>query len=248
MKKNWQMAAMAAMTVSIVVASSAAQAQDAPTQVWQPSKHSEMDPAKRVPQTAAQAPAVAEQSQPAPSQTAAEQSQPAYVAPSAPKGYDADRGGVFLGVQGGRGWVFEDVDQSALMVNAGYRWQAGAVTLVGIEAAGGRLDATTHEGWRYGRIDFASIGANARFNFGRGNPVYALVRAGYWSAEDKEFGDSVDGGYVGLGLGVDLHRNFNMSVVYTNHVYFTDYYWEGSDFYYDINRADTLMLGAEVRF
>jgi hypothetical protein len=35
-------------------------------------------------------------------------------------------------VQGGKGWVYEDVDQTALMVNAGYRWQAGVVTLVGI--------------------------------------------------------------------------------------------------------------------
>lgn len=58
----------------------------------------------------------------------------------------------------------------------------------------------------------------------------------------------VDGAYLGLGLGVDISRNFNLSLVYTNYVYFEDYYWEGDEFYYDINRADTLMLGAEVRF
>jgi len=40
-----------------------------------------------------------------------------------------------------------------------------------------------------------------------------------------------------------------MSVVYTNHIYFSDYGWtDDNDFYYDVNRADTLMLGAEVRF
>src|SRR5690606_34566601 len=111
-----------------------------------------------------------------------------------------------------------------------------------------RLDDTEYRGVPVSKVDYASLGVNARFNFGRDNPVYGLVRAGYWSAEDKMFGDTIDGGYVGLGLGVDFSRHFNMSLIYTNHVYFNDYYWEGSDFYYDANRADTLMLGAEVRF
>jgi hypothetical protein len=35
---------------------------------------------------------------------------------------------------------------------------------------------------------------------------------------------------------------------YTNCVYFAGYYWEGDDFYYDLNRADTLTLGAGFRF
>ena len=39
-----------------------------------------------------------------------------------------------------------------------------------------------------------------------------------------------------------------MSVVYTNHLYFNDYYWDEGEFYYDADQADTLMLGAEVRF
>jgi hypothetical protein len=108
--------------------------------------------------------------------------------------------------------------------------------------AGGRLDDTEYRGVPVSAVDYASIGVNARFNFGLGNPVYGLVRAGYWSAEDKTFGDTIDGGYVGLGLGVDFNRHFNMSLIYTNHVYFNDYD------YYDASRADTLMLGAEVRF
>ena len=39
-----------------------------------------------------------------------------------------------------------------------------------------------------------------------------------------------------------------MSVTYTNHVYFTDYSYTDDGLTYDLNRADTLMLGAEVRF
>ena len=58
----------------------------------------------------------------------------------------------------------------------------------------------------------------------------------------------MDGGYLGVGLGVDFNRQFNMGLVYTNHVYFNDYYWDDGDFYYDASRADLLMLGAEVRF
>ncbi len=47
-------------------------------------------------------------------------------------------------------------------------------------------------------MDYGSIGVNARFNFGRSSPVYALVRAGYWSAEEKsDYGMDVDGGYFG---------------------------------------------------
>lgn len=144
--------------------------------------------------------------------------------------------------------MYEDVDQSALAVNAGYRWQAGAVSLIGIELASGRLDGTEDDGVAYGKVEYASIGANARFNFGRANPVYGLVRAGYWAAEDDELGMDVDGAYFGVGLGVDVTRNFNLSLVYTNYVYFNEYYWDDGDFYYDANRADTLMFGAEVRF
>ena len=114
----------------------------------------------------------------------------------------------------------------------------------------GRPAGGTEEGaYRYSEVEYASIGANARFNFGDTSPVYGLVRAGYWAAEENELGDRADGAYVGLGLGVDFTRNFNMSVVYTNHIYFSDYGWtDDNDFYYDVNRADTLMLGAEVRF
>lgn len=82
---------------------------------------------------------------------------------------------------------------------------------------------------------------------GAASPVYALVRAGYFNADEKHFG-SADGGYAGVGLGVDFGRRFNMSLVYTNYVYFNELYWSEGDLYYDASRADALMLGAEVRF
>ena len=242
------MVAMATITMTAVLASAGANAQSRPLQVWQPSKSDETDPSKRVPVTPQPLSTTDAESQSTvnPPVIAAEAQTYTAAAP-VPPAYNVSRnlGGFFLGVQGGKGWVYDDVDQSARMVNAGYRWQAGAVTLVGIEAAAGRLDSTTKDGGRYGALDYASIGANARFNFGRGNPVYGLVRTGYWSAEAKGSSDTVDGAYFGVGLGVDFTRNFNMSLVYTNHVYFDNYYAYDD---YEISSADTLMIGAEVRF
>lgn len=238
--KTSLMAAMAAVIGGAVVASGGVHAQTKPLEVWQPPQQEEADPAKRVPQ----APAAEATSEGAPPQGAVVRPQ-AYAAAPRSASHERGRGGFFLGVQGGKGRVYEDVDQSALLVNAGYRWQAGDVTLIGIELAGGELDDERHGEGNYPGLDLVSLGANARFNFGSGSPVYALVRAGYWSAEDDRYGSNSDGGYVGGGLGVDFNRHFNMSVIYTTHVYATDYDWEDG---YEINSADTLMLGAEVRF
>lgn len=253
-----------AVTALVIAAAAAvpfsAQAQTKPVQNWTPPATQEMDPAKRVPATVQPAPVAAQDPQPAAAAEAAPVAQPAQQAWQAPQpygsqgqeaapervDYETGRGGFFLGVKGGKGWVHDDVDQSAREISAGYRWQAGAVALVGIEVAGGKLSSTTEGVWRYDAVDYGSIGVNARFNFGRHSPVYALVRAGYMAAEDS-YGD-VDGGYVGVGLGVDFNRHFNMSLTYTNYVYFNDLYWEDDTLVYDADRADTLMLGAEVRF
>lgn len=248
MKTNTLMAAMAAVITGAALASAGAHAQTTPLEVWQPPQHDEMDPAKRLPTSpAAQSSENAPQPMSQPQSAVAHPQGDAAAAPATVR-YEEERGGFFLGVQGGKGWVYEDVDQTALAVNAGYRWQAGAVTLVGLEVGAGRLDDAEKDGRAYGEVDYTSVGVNARFNFGRTSPVYGLVRAGYWAADDSLSGDSVDGGYFGLGLGVDFSRQFNMSLVYTNHVYFNEYYWSEGDFYYDANRADLLMLGAEVRF
>ena len=234
MKKTSLMTAMAVVIGGAVMASAAAHAQTTPIDTWQPSQQAEQDPAKRV------APTSDATSQPV---QAYGDAAPVYAT------REQNRGGFFLGVQGGKGWVYDDVDQTAKAVAAGYRWQAGAVTLVGAEVVFGKLDRTRDDGWRYGGVDHLSLGANARFNFGSDNPVFGVVRGGYWITGDNARGDRLEGGYVGAGLGVDINRQFNMSLVYTTHVYFNDLYWtHDGDLYYDANRADTLMLGAEVRF
>ncbi len=254
MKQNKLTAASAVIIAAAIAAPATVQAQTRPIQPWTPPQARELDPAKRVP---AQQPAAAASADgtraPAPQADPAVQPAPqAYQAP-APHGtqryeperervtYETGRGGFFVGVKGGKGEVYESVRQSAREINAGYRWQAGPVALIGIEVAGGKLDARTE---RFPAVDYGSVGVNARFNFGRSSPVYGLVRAGYWTAEEDRAGMDVDGGYFGLGLGVDFNRHVNMSLIYTNYVYFDSYDWD----YYEINRADTLMLGAEVRF
>lgn len=246
MSMNRLAAGLAAVMVGAVLASAGAHAQTKPVQGWTPPQGQELDPAKRLPANAGQVvqPQASQQGQQpyAPQQAQPYAAHQAY-AESAPTASGQGRGGFFVGVQGGKGWVDEDVDQSARAVSAGYRWQAGPVALVGIEVARGQLSDTTEDGWRYSEVDYASIGVNARFNFGASNPLYGLVRAGYMTAED-EFDDSVDGGYFGIGLGVDFNRHFNMSLVYTNYVYFDDYYRYGDDF----SRADMLLLGVEARF
>ena len=254
MKNRTPAPAMGALVIGAwLAAAGAAQAQNRALETWtpsQPAQAQEMDPAKRVPATPTGAAETAE-ALPVVDTTAAPATAPAaYTAASEPGRHD-NRGGFFIGVQGGQGEVYEGVDQTARMLNAGYRWQAGAVALVGIEVARGELEEERDTWFRYDEVDYASIGANARFNLGRNSPAYALVRAGYWTAEasiDGRWTSDIDGAYVGVGVGMDFGRHFNMSVVYTSHVYFQNYYWSNGDFYYDANRADTLMLGAEVRF
>lgn len=230
MKNNLSVTAAAVVLAAGLLGAGAAQAQTKPVETA-PAQAREPDPAKRVALPAAT------------DDTAGQQ--PHYT--TRPSWEDVDRGGFFLGVQGGRGWVYDSVGQDAFAVSAGYRWQAGAVSLLGIELSAGRLDSTTDDGWDYNKVEYKSIGFNARFNFGAASPVYALVRTGYFDANEKGYG-SADGGYVGIGLGADITQHFNLSLVYTNYVYFNELYWYEGDLYYDASRSDTLMLGAEVRF
>lgn len=265
MKNTFSVTAAAVVIAAGVLASSVVHAQTKPIHPA-PLPAREMDPAKRIPppavpvapEAAAEQQVVPESAptaqQPAQPVQPTQQAQPAQpVSPAAPhyvarpSWEDVRRGGFFAGVQGGRGWVYESVDQDAWSVNAGYRWQAGPVSLLGIELAAGKLDGTTHGQQQIPKVDYASIGFNGRFNFGSASPVYALVRSGYFSADQEGFG-SVDGGYAGVGLGMDFGRRFNLSLVYTAYVYFNELYWNRDGFVYDANHADTLMLGAEVRF
>jgi len=175
--------------------------------------------------------------------------QPQYTPAPAYRAAENDKGGFFIGAQAGKGWIYEDIDQDVVSFNAGYRWQAGPAVLVGVEVAGGKLRETQDSGYLFPEVSYGSVGANARFNFGAGNPLYGIARLGYWSAEaDDGYGntDDIDGVYAGLGLGVDITRNFNVNLVFSSYVYSNEYYY--NDYYYDLNRADTLTLGLELRF
>ncbi|MBB3762934.1 hypothetical protein GGR79_003759 [Xanthomonas arboricola] len=157
------------------------------------------------------------------------------------------KSGVFLGVQGGQGKVYEGIDQDMLGFNAGYRWRAGPVTLIGIEAAVGKLARISdHEDSYVPGVEFGSLGGTARFNFGD-SPLFAVVRLGYWSANSNgESNERVSGAYAGAGFGVDIGRHASLSVFYTNYLYANDYYYSDEDI--TINRAEVLNVGAEVRF
>ncbi len=199
-----------------------------------------------------------------PAQTVAAPQAPAPVATPAPAPYVAtapapareqDNGGFFVGVQAGQGWIYEDVEQDAVVVNAGYRWQAGPWAQVGVELSSGRLDSTRYDGYPVPKATYKAVGANARMNFGD-SPWFATVRGGYFDAE-QDFPDggdfSTDGGYAGVAIGVDINRHFNISLGYTAFVYADDYYYDDCDDYdydydCDFNRADTVMLGVEARF
>jgi hypothetical protein len=210
---------------------------------------------KQAPQPAPTQPATPT-AQPAAATPAPSAPAPAYAAPAshvspatAPE--DEEDGGFFVGVQAGQGWIYEDVEQDAVAVSAGYRWQAGPWTQVGVELSGGRLDETTEGDWRYAKATYKAIGANARMNFGD-SPWFATVRGGYFDAEvdgaDEEF--DADGGYAGVAIGVDINRHFNISLGYTAFVYADDYTYDDcdDDLDCDFNRADMVMLGVEARF
>lgn len=187
----------------------------------------------------------------APQAGATLQAQP-YVAPAASRAPARDLGGFFIGVQGGRGWIYDDIEQRAVAVSAGYRWQTGPWAQVGVEISGGRLDSTREDGYLIPEATYGAVGANARFNFGDSR-WFAVVRGGYFSADqdNPDGGDfSTDGGYAGLGIGVDINRHFNISLAYTAYIYADDYYYDDCDYFDDcrFNRADTVMLGIEARF
>ncbi|WP_340649275.1 outer membrane beta-barrel protein [Pseudoxanthomonas winnipegensis] len=174
-----------------------------------------------------------------------------------PREQPRNASGAFVGVQAGKGWVYENVDQTMFGLTAGYRWRAGPVSLIGIEAAVGKLESTKDHGTPFGTAVFSRVGGTARFNFGRRSPWFATARLGYWYGDMKVYeqtyrsypdyvrdGAHAYGGYAGLGIGVDLNRHTSLSLDYTGYVYYYDY--GVSD--YDVNYADTVSLGLEVRF
>lgn len=166
---------------------------------------------------------------------------------------DAPRGQFFVAAQVGQAWVIDDVRQDAKAISAGYRWQAGPSVQVGIEGTASRIDGTSFNlgrgSYDVDNSDYATLGANARFQFGS-SPMFAMTRLGYWYADLGE-GDSVDGGYAGVGLGVDFNRHVNLTLAYTLHAYASSYCvrsYTGSYCGTDVSRADLVTLGLEARF
>lgn len=247
--KGMLMNKLTAVAVSVLLLSAAtAQAQSIPG--WKAYRAQQTGQQAAPAANAGQAPAAPPQAtdpQPAALPQPAYQTAAApYATRPAPK--PAPNGGLFVGVQGGSGWVYEDVDQRAVAVSAGYRWQAGDYSQVGIELGAGRLDETTWRGYGIPEVKFNTIGANARFNFGN-SPWFGVARLGYWHARSRDGWDrkvTADGAYGSLGVGGDLGRHFNLQLVYTGYTYAVDSYYDDDE--YDINRADTVTLGAEVRF
>ncbi|TCK50416.1 outer membrane protein with beta-barrel domain [Xanthomonas vasicola] len=174
---------------------------------------------------------------------------PAYVPPPPREEEQRLKSGVFLGVQSGKAKVFENGKQDMQGFNVGYRWRAGPVTLLGIEAATGKVDGSKDEDGFVvvPNVDSGSVGRTARFNFGDA-PVFALVRLGYWggTAKGEDDNERVYGAYVGAGLGVDIGKHVSLSALYTNYVYADAYYGNYEDL--TINRAEVLSCGAEIRF
>ncbi|WP_345775890.1 outer membrane beta-barrel protein, partial [Pseudoxanthomonas sp. X-1] len=184
--------------------------------------------------------------------------------PRRPREPPRNASGAFVGVQAGKGWVYEDVDQTMYGLSAGYRWRAGPVSLIGVEATAGRLQERTRQDDKYGAVDFYSLGAIARFNFGRRSPWFALARLGYWYGNTTQYDaigryyradgssyikydsyrEHVYGAYAGLGIGVELGRHASLSLNYTGYLYSNSY--DAGE--YDPNYADALNLGVEVRF
>ena len=163
------------------------------------------------------------------------------------RGNDGQRGGFFVGVQAGQGWIYEDIDQDAISASAGYRWQAGPLVLVGVEVIGGELRKTEDDWYLYPKVRYGGFGANARVNFGR-SPWFAMARLGYFSANaEGSDGDDFDGLYAGLGIGVDAGRHVSFSLAYTG-FYYSNTYYGYSDEETEVNRADTVTLGVEARF
>ena len=214
---------------------------DAPAMASTDTRSTDAAPATVAPAQQAYAPAA--------SAPVAHASQDAYITPPA----DGARGAFFVAAQAGQAWIVDDVRQDTRAISAGYRWQAGPVVQVGIEGVYGRIDdkAFTEAGrpYRTGEADYASLGANARFQFGS-SPMFAMTRLGYWRADAGD-GDTVDGGYAGVGLGVDFSRHVNLTLAYTLHAYASSYSYSGWNYSVsgtEINRADLVTLGLEVRF
>lgn len=142
-------------------------------------------------------------------------------------------GGFFLGLQYGNVTTDDNgVDENLYGLNIGYRWQAGSIVAIGIEGGFGR-DKVKFSGYDYRNpydggycyddgyystcyygddASYAYLGVNMRVNFGRRSPVFAIVRLGDIAVSNGD--ETVSGGYIGAGIGVDFGRHANLNLTY----------------------------------
>ncbi|KGM52251.1 hypothetical protein N800_11490 [Lysobacter daejeonensis GH1-9] len=174
--------------------------------------------------------------------------------------------------------VFDDSSTNTRAISGGYRWQAGPIVQIGVEAGLGKVDELEGDFFYYNDgmgyeeiariamdIDYRHVGANARINFGEGSRWFAIARAGYmaydmdarlhYEAWDNGqlvdgFDDTAsdDGGGAYFGAGVGVDITPNINV----NLMFNGYAYssfEGDGYTEDdIGTASTTTLGVEVRF
>lgn len=173
---------------------------------------------------------------------------------------------------------FDDNSANTRALSGGYRWQAGPVVQIGIEAGFGSVDEVGGEIFFYSdgtgytetsrasvEADYRHLGANARFNFGQDSRWFAIARAGYMTydmdagvhIEARDNGTLVDtldlsanddGGGAYFGAGIGVDITPNVNV----NVMYNGYAYsdfESDNFSEDdIGTASTTTLGIEVRF
>ena len=117
--------------------------------------------------------------------------------------------------------AFDDESADTGAFSGGYRWQAGAVTQVGVEIGAGKVDEIGQDHYYHaigvngpdyyetGHIGmdatYRHIGANARFNFGQDSRWFALARGGYMRYEQ-----SLSGSYAAY-YGNNLYDSRSLS-------------------------------------
>ena len=172
---------------------------------------------------------------------------------------------------------FDDDSASTRALSGGYRWQAGPILQVGVEASLGKVDEVGdrhdfRDAYGYDYIGSAgfethyqSIGANARINLGKDSRWFAVARLGYMAYDmdghaDMDIFDngvlvqtyadslSESGGGAYFGAGIGVDATRNLSFSLNYSGYaYSDFETNYED-EIEIGTASTTTLGVEVRF
>jgi hypothetical protein len=192
------------------------------------------------------------------------------------------QGNFFVAGQTGRATYdkssFDEDSANTRALSAGYRWQAGSVTQVGVEIGAGKVDEIGSDyfysnGAGYSErahigmdATYRHVGANARFNFGSDSRWFAVVRGGLMRYKQNVKGhyialldgsviasgsgsDSDSGSGAYFGAGIGFDITKNFNVnVMRNGYAYSDYNSDNGNGDEDIGTAATTTLGLEVRF